>query len=150
LKKLTIYTLLFLLIAGAILFGVTRAKLKSGTTIRVTESRINKSLAKKFPIEKTHLKIIHTRLDQPRVLLHDDQNSLQIEATAHVSSLLKPLVIGSTLKLGTNKTSSATVLIEGGISFEASEGTFYFTDAELIAVDSEKKVPEKLRGRSTP
>lgn len=142
--KATIYILLFVILAAAILFGITRAKLKAGTTVRVSESQINKSLAKKFPVEKTHLKIIHTRLDQPRVLLHEDQNSLQIEATAHVSSLIKPIEIGS-LKIGTNKTSSATVLIEGGLSFEASEGTFYFTEAELISVDSEKKVPEKLR-----
>jgi len=37
------------------------------------------------------------------------------------------------------------VLIEGGIAFEASEGTFYFTNAELISIDSQQKVPEKLR-----
>jgi len=85
LLKRTIYILLFLIVAAAICLGIVRATLKSGTTIRVTETQINKSLAKKFPVEKTHLKIIHTRLDQPRVQLHHDQDTMQIEATAQVS-----------------------------------------------------------------
>jgi len=133
---------IILLLALCIGAWFAYTKLKEGSTFRISAGQINSALEKKFPVEKTHLKIIHTVLDQPRVILKEGEDKVQIEATAHVSA--KPIEVGS-FQFGTNKTYSATVRIQGAISLEAAEGKFFFTEAELVSVDSEKKVPEKLR-----
>ena len=89
--------------------------LKEGITIVLTEEEIRAGVAKRFPIEKTHLLILKIVYSDPIIEILESKNRIRIGVTA-------------TPKIEINdKTYSGSALVNGGFKFNPSEGSFYLT-----------------------
>jgi len=144
-KVRQIFALLLLLIAAGGTYLYTQ--MKSGLTIKLSESQINTAMAKKFPLEKEYL-LLNVTLDQPQVSLNPELDRLEVNISAQVKTP-KPLAfaIGNKeIGIGKETRNQAFARIAGTIDYNPESGSFYLKDAEIVEVElNEPEAPGELQ-----
>jgi hypothetical protein len=127
-----------LLIGAGITVYFVYQQAKSGLTINISAGQINATLAQKFPIEKEYL-FLKTTLHQPKVHLNGTLDRMEIDMKASVTT---PPPLG--LKIGNKEIDfgkeskhDAMVKVAGQVDYDPEKGTFYFKDAEILAVEAD-------------
>lgn len=119
---------LLIIVLGIVLFSYF--SIKQGVVIRISENEIQKAVAVKFPLEKTHIAILNVKYSDPLIELLEGKNRIRIGITA--TPQIK--VVG--------KTNSGSAIVNGSFRYEAGTGKVFLTDfkVEKIVIDESKKL----------
>lgn len=126
-KILTILTLAFLVTAGAAgyyIFGGGPKTFK----VRISQEMIDSALARKFPKEKTYLKILRITYANPRAVPLPGRGRVRIALDARAEIGIKSL----------SKTYQGSASITTGVGYRADTHTFELRDAQVECLDLPK------------
>ncbi len=133
-KILSIITLV-LLLAGACAAGYYIFRGGPATfKVRISQEMIDAALARKFPKEKTYLKIIRVTYANPRAVPLPGQGRVRIALDARAEIGLK----------GLSKTYQGSASITTGVGYRTDTHTFQLRDARVEHLDLPKLSPRDL------
>jgi hypothetical protein len=126
-RNLLLAGLLLALGAGGTLFMIYGNR--DGTVkIHLTQARIAEALARKFPKERTYLKIIKVTYANPRVVMVPEQEKVRVGLDVRVEVGLK----------GFGKTYQGGAEITTKVGYHPAAYEFYLREAQLEALDIPK------------
>ncbi|KAB2641048.1 MAG: DUF1439 domain-containing protein [Verrucomicrobia bacterium] len=133
-KKNWLIGLVLLLVAGAAGF-LLRDAWDRTVTVNLSQGEINAALAKKFPKDKTYLKIVRVTYLNPRAVLLPDQDKVRVSVDVRV-------VVGVAGLLGKSYTGSAALITR--IGYHPADYQFFLEQPELQSLEA-AQLPESYR-----
>ena len=133
-KRRWLIVLLLLLAAGAGGF-LLRDALERTVSIEITKGMIDAALAKKYPKEKTYLKIVRVTYLNPRVVFLPERDKVCVSLDVRVS-------VGVADLLEKSYTGSASLITR--IGYRAADYRFYLEQPELQSLEV-PKMPDNYR-----
>ncbi len=126
-KILTLLTLAFLVAAGAAGYYIFRG---GPTTfkVRISQEMIDSALARKFPKDKTYLKIIRITYANPRAVPLPGQGRVRIALDARAEIGIK----------GLSKSYQGSAAVTTGVGYRPDTHTFELRDAQVEYLDLPK------------
>ena len=131
--KWIVFGLLLLVAAG---FGFVVMKLGDDGTLKVniTQGMIDDALAKRFPKEKTYLKIVRVNYANPKAVLLPDQEKVRVSLEVRVS-------VGIT---GLEKSYAGSASLTTRVGYNPTDFRFYLEEPELLSLEV-PNIPENYR-----
>jgi len=133
-KKNWLIGLLLLLVAGAAGF-LLRDALDRTVTINITQGMIDAALARKFPKDKTYLKIVRVTYLNPRAVFLPDEDKVRVSLDVKVAVGVPDLL---------EKSYSGSAALVTRIGYKPADYQFYLEQPELQSLEV-LKMPENYR-----
>jgi len=133
-KRRWLIILLLVLVAGGGGF-LLRDALERTVSIEITKGMIDAALAKKFPKEKTYLKIVRVTYLNPRVVFLPERDKVCVSLDVRVAVGVQDL-------LEKSYTGSASLITR--IGYRAADYQFYLEQPELQSLEV-PKMPDSYR-----
>ncbi|MEI6605948.1 MAG: DUF1439 domain-containing protein [Verrucomicrobiota bacterium] len=133
-KKSWLLGLLLLLATGVAGF-LLRDAMDRTVTINITQGMIDAALARKFPKDKTYLKIVRVTYLNPRAVLLPDQDKVRVSLDVRVAVGVPDLL---------EKTYSGSAALITKIGYKPADCQFYLEQPELLSLEA-PKIPENYR-----
>jgi hypothetical protein len=126
--KQRLYQVLLLLMVAALAWLAFKAGRGDSVKIHITQAMIDEALAKKFPKQKTYLKVVRVTYANPKASLLPDQNKVLVSLEVSVNMGIK----------GFEKSFKGAAAVATRVRYNTSDFKFYLEDPELLSVDIPK------------
>ena len=133
-KKSWLIGLLLVLAAGVAGF-LLRDAWDGTVTIQITQGMIDTALAKKFPTEKTYLKMVRVTYLNPRAVLLPDRDKVRVSLDVRVAVGVAGLL---------QKSYSGSATLSTRVGYRPADFRFYLQEPELLSLEV-PKLPEAYR-----